>query len=101
MPRLSKIPFTFDARPTLCVTLTLKCLLAKVEEHNPHVSSVVFVYHSSYADQSRTSDPNRHFRLIVRVGRHSPPTSMKNLAANPDRGAGRNQGTKYASVSDA
>lgn len=66
LPHLFKIyPFTFDACAMLCVGLTLKCLLAKVEEHNPHISSIVFVYNSSYAEQIRTSEQNMYFWFTV------------------------------------
>lgn len=80
---------------------TLKCLGAKVEEHNPHISSIVFVYNSSYAEQIGTSEQNMYFWFSPQVGRHSPPTSMKYLAANPDRGADKDKGTKYVFISGA
>lgn len=44
----------------MCYTLTLKCLLAKVEEHNPHISSIVFIYNSSCAEQMGTSEQNMY-----------------------------------------
>lgn len=48
-------PFTFDKCDTLLFTvLTVKCLLAEIEEDNPHVSSIVFIYNSSCADQTGT-----------------------------------------------
>lgn len=28
--------------------LTLKCIFAKVEEHNPHISSIVFIHNASW-----------------------------------------------------
>lgn len=49
----------------MCYTLTFKCLLAKVEEHNPHISSVVFIYNSSYAEQIGTSEQNVYFWFTV------------------------------------
>lgn len=48
-------PFTFDSCDTLFVSvLTMKCLLAEVEEYDPHISSVVFIYNSSCADHTGT-----------------------------------------------
>lgn len=49
----------------MCSTLTFKCLLAKVEEHNPHISSVVFIYNSSYTEQIGTSEQNVYFWFTV------------------------------------
>lgn len=80
----------FDKCDRFLVTvLTVKCVLAEVEEYNPHISSVVFIYNSSCADQTATLTKTEYFPLSVSESAdgHSPPTSMKCLAANPDLGA--------------
>lgn len=60
-------PFTFDKCDTfLVMVLTVKCLLAEVEEYNPHISSVVFIYNSSCAEQTGTlTNWNEYFSLSV------------------------------------
>lgn len=57
-------PFTFDT--LLFTVLTVKCLLAEVEEYNPHIASIVFIYNSSCADQTGTlADKSEYFPLSV------------------------------------
>lgn len=99
-PHLSKMqPFSFDKCDIICYTLTLKCFLAKVEEYNPQISSIVFIYNSSCADQIEHQRTGLAFLAhSLQVGRHSPPTSRKYLAANPDLGAEKDEITKHVFV---
>lgn len=68
MHHLSQMhPFTLDKCDTLLITmLTVKCLLAEVEEYNPHISSIVFIYNSSCVDQTGTlANKTEYFLLSV------------------------------------
>lgn len=58
-------PFTFDKCDTFLATvLTVKCLLAEVEEYNPHISSVVFIDNSSWADETGTLTNKTEYFLL-------------------------------------
>lgn len=88
---------TFAGDISVMLQLTFKCVLAEVEQHNSHISSVVFIYNSSWGEHTGTSEIKmaKSWRVKIWLGftrgeqdsQDSPPTSMKFLAARPDLGA--------------